>query len=70
MEVCRLEVLLLYMKRDINKLILHVYTFCGIQKTLENAAIKCSKQCENAHKIQYDHNKWHKIQVVASPDLS
>ena len=70
MEVCRLEVVLQYMKRDINKLILKVYTLFGIQETLKNAAIKCSTQCENAHKIQYDHNKWHKIPVVASPDLS
>ena len=70
MEVCHLEVLLLYMKHDINKLISLVYTFFGIQQTLENDTIKCSQQCENAHEIQYYQKKWHKIQVVASPELS
>ena len=41
MEVCRLEVLLQYMKRDINKLILYYMYYCLIllKQTLRNSYV-------------------------------
>ena len=52
MEVCRLEVLLQYMKRDINKLIYMCHSLCRQKTMVCHRCVNC--HCDNINYFDID----------------